>query len=303
MSIILRKAQLFVHVKSQASFIINRTLFVHHRDPNHRQCVPCAGFLFKNDTNNLPLRLFLVLMSSIQALQHRKRPLGGMASYLSDPASVLATNPDKLTLVNKPSPNPSGSKRQSLSSTDLQHYDNYDSPRISKSTTTTKSIMRPPVEWPPNTTLQRRLSAVQDPSPTNSGKNLKQVPLQLRPSLSTSAASPSHNRLKPSLKSNFGAPYYAQTIEPGIRYHDDRSKQAALIKKAAKHRSLPVHMPNTSFKRVINKAIDLRPVVNKQPLHRRARPEGGFISVSTLKKKICRQSMMFPFDSNTARLF
>ncbi|KAH8549942.1 kinase-like protein, partial [Umbelopsis sp. PMI_123] len=37
-------------------------------------------------------------------------------------------------------------------------------------------------------------------------------------------------------------------------------------------------MPNTSFKRVINKAIDLRPVVNKQPLHRRARPEGGFIS-------------------------
>ncbi|KAI9288215.1 kinase-like domain-containing protein [Umbelopsis sp. AD052] len=105
---------------------------------------------------------------------------------------------------------------------------------------------------------------------------MKQPPLQLRPSLSTSAASPA--RLKPSLKSSNGSPYYAQTIEPGVRYHDERSKQAALIKKAAKHRSLPAQLPHTGFKKVINKAIDLRPVVHRQPAYRRARPEGGFIS-------------------------
>jgi hypothetical protein len=241
-------------------------------------------------------------MSSIQALQHRKRPLGGMASYLSDPASVLATNPDKLTSVNKPSRNPTASKRQSLSSTDFQPYDPFDSPRISKSTTTTKSIMRQPLDWPPNTTTQqRRLSAVQDASPMNNGKNLKQPPQQLRPSLSTSAASPAHSRLKPSLKSSNGTPYYAQTIEPGVKYHDDRSKQAALIKKAAKHRSLPAQLPHMGFKKVINKAIDLRPVVHRQPAYRRARPEGGFISVSTLAS--LWTIPVDRFDSNTAPTF
>lgn len=224
-------------------------------------------------------------MSSIQALQHRKRSLGGMASYLSDPASVLATNPDKLTSVNKPSRNTTASKRQSLSSTDFQPYDPFDSPRISKSTTTTKSIMRQPLDWPPNTTPLRKSSAVQDANPMNSGKNLKPLPHQLRPSLSTSAASPANSRLKPGLKSSNGSPYYAQTIEPGVRYLDDRSKQAALIKKAAKHRSLPAQLPHTGFKKVLNKSIDLRPVVHRQPAYRRARPEGGFISVSALKTK------------------
>lgn len=218
-------------------------------------------------------------MSSIQAMQHRKRPLMGMSSYLSDPASVLATNPDKLTSVSKPSRNPSGNKRPSLSSTDLQAYDGFDSPRISKSTTTTKSIMRQPVDWPPNNTSQRKLGTAQD-SNLYTGKILKQAPIQLRPSLSTSAASPAHSRLKPSLKPTLGSPYYAQTIEPGVRYPDVHSKQTALIKKAAKHRSLPTELPTAGFKKVANKSIDLRPVLSKQPVERRAKPEGGFISVS-----------------------
>ncbi|RUS12681.1 hypothetical protein BC937DRAFT_87259 [Endogone sp. FLAS-F59071] len=42
----------------------------------------------------------------------------------------------------------------------------------------------------------------------------------------------------------------------------------------------PAQPYQPAFRRIRNPKVDLRPVVNVQPVYRRARPEGGFISVS-----------------------